>query len=38
LSDHASSALAHQFEDLEQQREAASFGMWVFLATEVMFS
>jgi cytochrome c oxidase subunit 3 len=37
LSDHASSALAHQFEDLEQQREAASFGMWIFLATEVMF-
>jgi cytochrome c oxidase subunit 3 len=37
LSDHASSALAHQFEDLEQQHEAASFGMWIFLATEVMF-
>ena len=37
MSDHASSALAHQFEDLEQQREAASFGMWIFLATEVMF-
>jgi cytochrome c oxidase subunit III len=34
---HASSALAHQFEDLEQQHEAASFGMWIFLATEVMF-
>ncbi len=37
MSDHASSALAHQFEDLEQQHEAASFGMWIFLATEVMF-
>jgi len=38
LSDsHASSALAHQFEDLEQQHEAASLGMWIFLATEVMF-
>jgi cytochrome c oxidase subunit 3 len=37
LSDHASTALAHQFEDLEQQHEAASFGMWIFLATEVMF-
>ncbi len=34
---HASSALAHQFEDLEQQHEAASLGMWIFLATEVMF-
>ena len=34
---HAASALAHQFEDLTQQREAASLGMWVFLATEVMF-
>ena len=37
MSDHASTALAHQFEDLEQQHEAASFGMWIFLATEVMF-
>jgi len=34
---HANSALAHQFEDLEQQHEAASLGMWIFLATEVMF-
>jgi cytochrome c oxidase subunit III len=34
---HASSALAHQFEDLDQQHEAASLGMWIFLATEVMF-
>jgi cytochrome c oxidase subunit 3 len=32
-----SSALAHQFEDIEQQRDAAALGMWVFLATEVMF-
>jgi cytochrome c oxidase subunit 3 len=31
------SALMHQFDDLEQQREAASLGMWVFLATEVLF-
>jgi cytochrome c oxidase subunit 3 len=30
-------ALAHQFEDLEQQREAATLGMWVFLVTEVLF-
>jgi len=38
LSDsHTSSALAHQFEDLQQQKDSASLGMWVFLATEVMF-
>jgi len=30
-------ALAHQFEDLEQQQEVATLGMWVFLATEVLF-
>ena len=29
--------LATQFEDLEQQHEASWLGMWVFLATEVMF-
>ena len=28
---------AHQFEDMEQQREAGSLGMWVFLLTEIMF-
>lgn len=28
--------LAHHFEDLEQQRETAEFGMWMFLATEVL--
>jgi cytochrome c oxidase subunit 3 len=37
LSDGRASALAHHFEDLEQQHEAASLGMWLFLATEVMF-
>ncbi len=26
-----------QYENLDQQRQAASLGMWVFLATEVMF-
>lgn len=31
------SALAHQFDDLDQQHEADSLGMWVFLGTEVMF-
>ena len=33
----AHSALAEQFRDLEQQREASSLGMWVFLVTEIMF-
>jgi cytochrome c oxidase subunit 3 len=32
-----SSGVAHQFDDLEQQHEAASLGMWVFLMTEIMF-
>ncbi len=26
-----------QFDDIEQQREAAKLGMWIFLATEVLF-
>ena len=30
-------ALAHQFDDLAQQEEVAALGMWVFLATEVLF-
>ena len=30
-------ALAHHFDNLEQQREAATLGMWVFLVTEVLF-
>src|SRR6202163_855014 len=30
-------ALPHQFDDLEQQQEVATLGMWVFLATEVLF-
>ena len=29
--------VAHQFDDAEQQRAAASLGMWVFLVTEVLF-
>src|SRR5271154_5118084 len=28
---------AHQFEDIEQQREAGTLGMWVFLVTEILF-
>jgi cytochrome c oxidase subunit III len=29
--------LAHQFDDLDQQKEAATLGMWIFLCTEVLF-
>jgi cytochrome c oxidase subunit 3 len=29
--------VAHQFEDYEQQQQAATLGMWVFLTTEVVF-
>jgi cytochrome c oxidase subunit III len=29
--------LLHQFDDVEQQSEASMLGMWLFLATEVMF-
>ena len=30
-------ALLHHFATEEQQRDASNFGMWIFLATEVMF-
>jgi cytochrome c oxidase subunit III len=30
-------ALQHHFDTLEQQQHAATFGMWVFLVTEVLF-
>ncbi|HKV42034.1 MAG TPA: cytochrome c oxidase subunit 3 family protein [Blastocatellia bacterium] len=29
--------IAEQFDDAEQQREAGALGMWVFLATEILF-
>lgn len=32
-----SAALKEQFEEMPQQREAATLGMWAFLATEVLF-
>jgi cytochrome c oxidase subunit 3 len=32
-----SSALFHQFDDLEQQHDSYYLGMWAFLVTEVMF-
>ncbi len=40
MSSHASAhpqGLAHHFRDLTQQQSAASLGMWVFIAQEVMF-
>jgi cytochrome c oxidase subunit III len=33
----AEGAQAHQFDDAEQQHDASQIGMWIFLATEVMF-
>jgi len=36
VSDRAATALAHQFDDARQQREAAELGMWAFLLTELM--
>ena len=30
-------ALLHHFADEQQQHDAADLGMWIFLATEVMF-
>src|SRR5258707_750593 len=33
----AHSAVQHHFENMEQQREAGTLGMWVFLVTEIMF-
>jgi cytochrome c oxidase subunit 3 len=36
-SARASDALQHQFTSLDQQREAATLGMWVFIAQEVLF-
>jgi cytochrome c oxidase subunit 3 len=29
-------ALVHHFDHMEQQREASTFGMWIFLLTEIM--
>jgi cytochrome c oxidase subunit 3 len=35
--EHHNPALKHHFVDMEQQRDASSLGMWLFLATEIMF-
>ena len=37
MPDASITALAHHFDNLEQQREATTLGMWVFLVTEVLF-
>jgi cytochrome c oxidase subunit 3 len=37
IAHHHHPALAHHFDNLDQQQEAASFGMWVFLLTEILF-
>jgi len=37
LEPHGRSMVAHQFDDLAQQHEASTLGMWAFLATEIMF-
>jgi cytochrome c oxidase subunit 3 len=37
VSDVHSTALAHHFDSLEQQKEASTLGMWLFLVQEVMF-
>jgi cytochrome c oxidase subunit 3 len=34
---HGHGAVAHQFDDAVQQHDAATLGMWTFLATEVLF-
>ena len=33
----SSTPLAHQFDDLRQQKEASTLGMWAFLITEILF-
>ncbi len=37
MSSAHSSALAHQFDSLEQQKESATLGMWLFLVQEILF-
>src|SRR5687768_6624740 len=34
---HGPVGLAHHFDDLEQQHESGTLGMWAFLVTEVLF-
>lgn len=37
VTEHPHGLVQHQFEDRFQQKEAATLGMWTFLATEVLF-
>ncbi len=37
MSDATAAPVEHQFDDAEQQREAATMGMWLFIATEILF-
>ena len=37
MGSHGSSALAHHFHSISQQRTAHSLGMWLFMAQEIMF-
>ncbi|MBU0676578.1 MAG: cytochrome c oxidase subunit 3 family protein [Verrucomicrobia bacterium] len=37
MSEAHSNNLAHHFETMEQQKQASSLGMWLFLVQEVMF-
>ena len=37
ISDPQNDLVAEQFDDLDQQHEADTLGMWTFLATEVLF-
>jgi cytochrome c oxidase subunit III len=34
---HGKTPLQHHFENLEQQHESATLGMWIFLGTEILF-
>ncbi len=37
MAEAAAFPIEEQFDDAEQQREAATMGMWLFIATEVLF-
>ena len=37
MSEAVTLSVEHQFDDAEQQREAATMGMWLFIATEILF-
>ena len=37
MSDAHASVLQHHFEDLDQQKESSTLGMWLFIAQEVLF-